>query len=50
MVLLQQSNFKNNLNVNKILCFEPNKPYVNFLKFISIKKSLLIKVGKVIAN
>ena len=37
--------FKNNLNVNKILCFEPNKPYVKVLKNLRLKNLLIYEYG-----
>lgn len=33
--------FYNNLNVNKIICFEPHKAYINILR--KIKKNIIIK-------
>ena len=37
--------FKNNLNTNKILCFEPYKPYVNILNNLQMGNLLVYAYG-----
>ena len=37
--------FKNNLDTNKILCFEPNKPYVKILKNLRLNNLLIYNYG-----
>lgn len=37
--------FRNNLDTNKILCFEPNKPYVKILKNLKLNNLLVYDYG-----
>ena len=37
--------FKNNLSTNKILCYEPNKPYVKILKNLKLSNLLIYDYG-----